>query len=149
MALVPVAAADLQLLTQRHTRGVSKGDLVQLPGGRVGVVQRIDARSRTVYARRLPQTLAGVDKAIRAFKAFSGHEPDALITAPVQKIEGPLWMLGELDGVIYVTVRDGRREKYLHKFRKNDRPALAVSFDGQQLVVLGGGYQVTDRGIEG
>lgn len=149
MPLVQVGADDLQLLTQRNRRGVSRGDLIKLPGGRVGIVQKIDAKSRRVHARPTRHTLAGVDKAVRAFREFSGHEPDAMVTAPVPRIEGPLWHLGDLEGVIYETTRDGRREKYLHKFRGNDRPALAVTFDGQQLVILGGGYQVTDRGIEG
>ena len=148
MKLHTLRAEGLELLTQSNRRGVSIGDLVAMPSGKVGVIQRIDKRTRTVRAQVIASTRAGVDKAVNAFRDFSGHEPSTIVIADTPKVGGPLWMLGELEGVIYNAVRDGRRERYLHKFRK-DRPALAVSFDGQQLVILGGGYQVTDRGIEG
>lgn len=55
--------------------------------------------------------------------------------------------IGHCDGVLYTTVRDGKTEKYIHKFRKSSRPLLAATFDGNQLVLLGGAYQFTDRGI--
>ncbi len=56
-------------------------------------------------------------------------------------------LIGDLDGVLYTTVRDGLKESYVHKFRKKSRPQLASSFDGKQLYILGGGYAFTDRGI--
>jgi len=55
--------------------------------------------------------------------------------------------IGQCDGVLYTTVRDGKTERYIHKFKKSSRPLLAVSFDGRQLIMLGGAYQFTDRGI--
>ena len=55
--------------------------------------------------------------------------------------------IGELDGVMYTTRRDGKQEKYIHKFKKSSRPLLCASFDGKILVVLGGAYQFTKRGI--
>jgi hypothetical protein len=56
--------------------------------------------------------------------------------------------VGELDGVLYTTVRDGVTEKYIHKFRKKSRPLLATSHDGKSLHILGGEYEFTERGIE-
>lgn len=56
--------------------------------------------------------------------------------------------VGELDGVLYTTVRDGQTEKYIHKFRKKSRPLLAASHDGKSLHILGGEYEFTERGIE-
>lgn len=55
--------------------------------------------------------------------------------------------IGHLDGVLYTTVRDGKTEKYIHKFKRSSRPLLAVSFDGKNLIMLGGAYQFTERGI--
>lgn len=57
-------------------------------------------------------------------------------------------MVGELDGVLYTTVRDGQTEKYVHRFRKKSRPLLATSHDGTQLGIVGGQFQFTEAGIE-
>lgn len=55
--------------------------------------------------------------------------------------------IGEVDGILYSTIRDGNPEKYIHRFKKKSRPLLAASFDGSQLYILGGGYTFTERGI--
>lgn len=55
--------------------------------------------------------------------------------------------IGHLDGILYTTVRDGKTEKYIHKFKKNSRPLLTSTFDGLQLVLIGGSYHFTARGI--
>jgi hypothetical protein len=49
---------------------------------------------------------------------------------------------------VYRTTRDGVTEKYEHTFRSKSRPALVSSSDGKQLYLLGGAYNITDRGIE-
>ena len=51
------------------------------------------------------------------------------------------------DGVLYTTTRDGREEKYVHEFRKRDKPLLCVSPDGEQLFIVAGRYVFTERGI--
>lgn len=56
--------------------------------------------------------------------------------------------IGELDGVLYTTTRDGKKEPYIHEFKARSRPLLASSFDGQSLYILNGEYEFTDRGIE-
>ena len=90
---------------------------------------------------------AKVQQAARLFEDFTGHE-----AGHMRKV---LWTVpdvaaqfGELEGVIYNTVRDGKSERYLHKFKKKSRPLLGVSHDGKQLVVVGGHYQFTEAGIE-
>lgn len=55
--------------------------------------------------------------------------------------------VGHCDGILYTTVRDGKTEKYIHKFKRSSRPLLAASFDGKSLVLIGGSYQFTERGI--
>jgi hypothetical protein len=146
--VIAVRGDGVEPITQRDRRGIGVGDLIPLPGGRVGVVKRIDRNTRELFAEPIPHaTVAGVDKAISSFRRFSGHVPEGVLILPELKQPGVAWMLGELESVVYRTVRDGRKERYLHKFK--DRPALGVSFDGLQLVILGGGYRVTERGIEG
>jgi len=58
-----------------------------------------------------------------------------------------VFRVGTVDGILYTTVRDGNTEKYIHEFKKKSRPHLAVSHDGKQLFILGGGYAFTERGI--
>jgi hypothetical protein len=56
-------------------------------------------------------------------------------------------VVGHLEYVGYRTT-DGRELKlYQHDFAPGSRPILAVSADGKQLVLLGGRYQFTHRGI--
>jgi len=57
-------------------------------------------------------------------------------------------VVGDLDGVLYTTVRDGKTEHYQHDFKKGSRPLLAASSDGKSLHILGGEYEFTERGIE-
>lgn len=56
-------------------------------------------------------------------------------------------VIGELDAVQYTTIRDGRVEAYEHRFRAGDRPMLCTSPDGRQLLIVGGAYVFTERGI--
>lgn len=55
--------------------------------------------------------------------------------------------IGTLDGVLYTTIRDGRRERFVHQFKAGDRPWLVVSPDGGQIFIIGGNYDFTERGI--
>lgn len=56
--------------------------------------------------------------------------------------------MGRLDGVLYTTVRDGKTEKYIHEFSEKAAPILAASADGDELRIVGGQFEVTERGIE-
>ena len=85
--------------------------------------------------------------AAELLRDFSGHEPSEIVRISQKGFHKGL-VLGELDGVLYTTVRDGNREAYIHKFRKQSRPLLAVSSDGTQIGIVGGRYQVTEAGIE-
>ncbi len=41
----------------------------------------------------------------------------------------------------------GKIEKYVHEFKAQDRPMLVVSPDGRQLMLIGGRFRFTERGI--
>jgi hypothetical protein len=49
---------------------------------------------------------------------------------------------------MYVTRRDGKTEHYIHRFGSASRPLFAVTHDGKQLLLLGGDYDFTEKGIE-
>lgn len=89
-----------------------------------------------------------INAAVELFRNFTGEEPEYIdtVTLPVDSVA---MAIGHCDAVMYDTVREGKREKYVHKFDKGFRPVLAVSSDGKQLYILGGNYVFTDRGIEG
>ena len=85
-------------------------------------------------------------QAIDLFRAFRGDEPEHIDTFEYP-VHTTLMLIGELDGVLYTTIRDGSKESYIHEFAKKSRPLLAASFDGSQAYILGGGYDFTDRGF--
>lgn len=97
---------------------------------------------------KVPQLKATqIRKAQSLYKDFSGHDGDEVETIPKPKIPDALMVIGELEGVIYSTVRDNEHERYIHKFRAASRPLLCVSPDGEQLFIVKGSYEFTDRGI--
>lgn len=88
-----------------------------------------------------------VQKAANLYERFSGHEADEgarIKIAPMPKVGV---CIGEVDGILYTTIRDGVVEKYIHKFHVKDRPLFVVSPDGRQLMMVGGNYDFTERGI--
>lgn len=87
-----------------------------------------------------------IKQAIERFKDFTGMDPEHLDEYAVQHPDVAL-VIGTLDAVSYTTVREGQKELYEHKFKKPSRPLLCSSFDGKQLVILGGVYTFTERGI--
>lgn len=83
---------------------------------------------------------------VELFEAFTGHEATHYdrVTLPDMSV---CVQIGELDGIAYETVRDGKRQKYFHQFKKSARPVFAVTHDGGALVIVGGRFRFTERGI--
>jgi hypothetical protein len=88
-----------------------------------------------------------IDKAADLYERFSGHKPESVGKIRLTNPPKVGIVIGELDGVLYSTVRDNQAEKYIHKFSKRSRPLLVVSPDGKQLFIVGGDYDFTERGI--
>lgn len=102
------------------------------PSSRAG--QRGNARNATQRAALL-------------YERFTGHDAADHISVTVPDLPKSVAVIGPCDAVQYTTIRDGVTEKYIHKFRANDRPLLCVSPDGRQLLFVGGDYVFTERGI--
>lgn len=96
--------------------------------------------------RNRPAT-SEIEQAGDLYRRFTGHEPGEIgsIRLPTPPRTGIV--IGTLDGLLYTTVRDGVEEKYIHKFSKRSKPLLVVSPDGKQLLLVGGEYDFTERGI--
>ena len=104
----------------------------------------VPASSRAGVSRQVRDEMA---QAADLYERFSGHDPEAIGKVRVPPIPKVGVAVGEVDGILYSTVRDGKLEKYIHKFRKSDRPLFVVSPDGKQLFLIEGRYTFTERGI--
>jgi hypothetical protein len=112
--------------------------------------QPIKKRAPKGRAKRLGNPSLRDPELARAGKLledFSGHAPSEMLRVGEKPFRKGL-VIGQLDGVLYTTVRDGKRERYIHKFRKSSRPLLTASADGTQLGIVGGQFQMTEAGIE-
>ncbi len=89
---------------------------------------------------------AKINKAVDLYENFSGHTPEYVDTIKFPVPDVAL-KIGQCDGILYTTVRDGKTEKYIHKFKVRSRPLLATNFDGTQLLMIGGSFRFTERGI--
>ncbi len=106
---------------------------------------------RDRIAQDVDQQFAGRGKKLRQAAAlytdFTGHEDPQLDKVSVPGMPDVALAIGQVDGIMYTTVRDGRTEKYIHRFKKQSQPLLCSSPDGKQLIMIGGSYDFTDRGI--
>ena len=87
-----------------------------------------------------------MQQAKNLFADFRGDEPQSLRKVQLRNPKTGL-VIGHLDGILYTTVRDGKREKYIHKFKAQSRPLLISSSDGSSLHIIGGKYAFTESGI--
>lgn len=105
------------------------------------------AARKTTTRKMNPTHSADTVKAAKLYQSFTGHDPESLGKIKIPSLPKSAACIGYCDGILYTTVRDGRTEKYIHKFRASDRPLFCVSPDGKQLLLLGGAYDFTERGI--
>lgn len=96
--------------------------------------------------RKIRQHRGKVQAAAKLYVRFRGEEPEYIETVQLE-VSPVMLLIGELDGVLYTTRRDGKRESYIHKFKKNSRPLLASSHDGKQIYIIGGRYEFSEAGI--
>jgi len=85
-------------------------------------------------------------KAVSLYRDFTGENPrhieDWDIVIPSHAME-----VGKVTGIMYKARVDGKVQEFLHEFTGRSRPLLAASADGRQLLLLGGDYKMTERGI--
>jgi hypothetical protein len=105
---------------------------------------RVPPSSRARVRRRVK---SNAQRAALLAERFTGHDADILGEIEIDPLPDAVAVIGECDAVCYTTVRDGRRESYIHEFRSRDKPLLAVSPDGRRLLLIGGRYLFTERGI--
>lgn len=89
-----------------------------------------------------------VRRAVKLYEDFRGDEPEFIDTVEIDDYD-TFMVIGYLDFVGYHTNRDGEDERYIHHFNEKSRPLLCSSHDGKQLIIVGGQYRFTERGIIG
>lgn len=105
------------------------------------------ARIQKAIDREFGGKGAQLRKAASLYTRFTGHTDIEVSKVTIPDMPESVVEIGQVDGVLYSTVRDGVPEKYIHRFKKNSRPLFAVSPDGKQLFLLGGAFTFGDRGI--
>ncbi|MES2367628.1 MAG: hypothetical protein V4563_17260 [Pseudomonadota bacterium] len=89
-----------------------------------------------------------IDRAKRAYRNFRGVDPTEVVHARLPDKAVTAYHMGDVEGIMYKTERDGKTERYMHKFKGAAGPSLVVQDDGSQMYLTGGNYRVTERGIE-
>lgn len=87
-----------------------------------------------------------IHAAIRLYRNFREVEPKRLTTVDLD-IPDAVAVIGHVEAIKYRTTHGGKTELYEHPFQEGSRPLLVVSSDGRQLLLLGGRYKFTSRGI--
>lgn len=86
-------------------------------------------------------------EAARRLSEFVGREIGEFVKVKITTDYDVGYALGEIPELHYIAERDGEVFHFHHEFNEASRPLLIVSFDGKQLMIAGGRYNVTDRGI--
>ena len=88
-----------------------------------------------------------MSEAARRLSEFVGREIGEFVEVEINTDYEVGYVLGEVPELHYIAERDGEVFHFHHEFKVASRPLLLVSFDGKQLMIAGGRYDVTDRGI--
>jgi len=132
-----LAAWDCDMPALLPKKAVSKGIRSRKnpvpPSSKAGMVRYADADA--------------ISRAADLYERFSGHEAEEIGRVRVNPLPRVGVAIGEVDGILYTTTRDGVVEQYIHKFRRRDKPLFVVAPDGKALFLVGGRYTFTERGI--
>lgn len=83
---------------------------------------------------------------VQLYESFREKKPRRLNVVDVD-IPTVVACIGYVTAIDYNTTHGSEAQPYRHAFVKGSRPLLCVSPDGRQLILLGGRYKFTERGI--
>jgi predicted protein tyrosine phosphatase len=86
-------------------------------------------------------------QAASLYRRFTGMEPVSAGTVKVAALPATAVTIGYIDAVDYETRRHDEIQRFRHVFKKSARPLFCVSPDGRQLLLIGGAFRFTERGI--
>lgn len=85
-----------------------------------------------------------VRRNIRGFENFRERKATRARTVTFD-LPSSAWVMGKVDFIGYRTTHGKRSVRYKHTFHAGSMPLLAT--DGKVLLLIGGRFHVTDRGI--
>lgn len=98
-------------------------------------------------ARRKRQSVKkSIRLAARLYRSFREREPDRVASVRI-KLPKVAVVMGHLRRIDYDTTHGKREQPYKHFFRGSSRPLLCAGTSDGQLLIVGGRYRVTGRGI--
>lgn len=87
-----------------------------------------------------------VKKAAKLYEDFRERKPR--IAKRVEfSVPRAVAVIGYVDAIHYSTTHGRTAKRYAHKFAKGSRPMLCAGPGRNQIILVGGRYHVTDRGI--
>ena len=107
----------------------------------------LDAPQRSARKNAMKKVKQIPQRAKELFESFTGHEADESIVIEVAPTPNTMVAIGEVLGIIYATRRDGKIERYIHKFKAKARPLLGISPDGTSAHLIGGSFEFGERGF--
>lgn len=90
--------------------------------------------------------MGAIAAARNLYSSFTGKRPHDITQVRFPPLPKAGLAFGELMELGYRSFRDGK--PYRHAFTKKAQPLLIASHDGLQIVIFGGRFKFTDRGIE-
>jgi len=84
--------------------------------------------------------------AVKLYRDFREAHPRKVAVVEFDVPEAVM-VIGHVEEICYTTTHGKKVVSYRHPFQAGSRPLLAASSDGSQLLLLGGRYKFTDRGI--
>ena len=90
-----------------------------------------------------------VQRALRLFKQFRETDPTRIVDHSrfVESLPEFAIAMGRVDFIGYRTTHAGRMVPYEHHFNPGSKPMLLAGPGRNGLLLIGGRYHVTDRGI--
>lgn len=89
-----------------------------------------------------------IEQASRRFERFHGAPPERVDRREIE-VPDTVLQVGTLEGIVYSAQVDGENKstRFYHPFRRSSRPLLCATPDGKMLVIVGGRFRFTERGI--
>jgi N-acetyl-anhydromuramyl-L-alanine amidase AmpD len=114
---------------------------------KVGAKKPVKKRAKSRKKNPVPKSKWNkLKEASKRYEDFSGHQAKFIDEKDLRKLDVG-FKIGTVDFIGYTTKRDGRVEKYIHKFKAKSRPILASNYDGKFISLVNGKYEFTNRGI--
>jgi len=96
--------------------------------------------------RKVRVSKADLRAAVELYESFREKTPRRLSVINFE-VPAAVACIGHVEAIDYRTTHGSKLALYNHKFAKGSRPLLCVSADGRCLLLLGGRYRFTERGI--